>query len=85
MTLYVVAHKNKKDIIPKGQTIKLDRILFQQPLVQKIQDEMLIWKKHLSPELTPLSLADMAGNLRSINKTALGKILENRVTVQSGH
>ena len=81
-TMYMVA--NKKDISQKGQTIKSDRFLFQRLLVAKESGRDVDLKNLLSHELTnvPLSLADTAGNLRPTNKAALGKILENGVSVE---
>ena len=68
--MYLV--QNKKEVIDKGQTVKVDRALFQRLLIAKKAGRDVDLRSLTSSEISPapLSLADPAGNLRSGNKSA---------------
>ena len=74
--MYLV--QNKKEVIDKGQTVKVDRALFQRLLIAKKAGRDVDLRRLTSSEISPapLSLADPARNLRSGNKSALAAILE---------
>ena len=60
-------------------------MLFQQRLVAKYAGREINLKKLLCHELSsvPFAIADTAGNLSSTNKAALGKLLEQDVSVET--
>ena len=81
--VYIV--ENKTDPKQKGKTTKADKVLFQRLLVAKDAGREIVLKKLLYHELSPvpLAIADTAGNLGSTNKVALGKLLDEDVSVDT--
>ena len=82
-TMFIV--ENKKVRTQRGKTAKVNIVFFQRLPVAKDAGRGIDVKKLLCHELSPvpLSTANTAGNLRSADKAALGKIPEEDVSVET--